>query len=208
MPGNNFNTAVAFFERNDFKFQIHRAKSVVHMSVTGKNGTWAVFVRCDDQADRFSIHSSAPVRVPEAKRQAVAEYLTRANWGMSIGNFELDFSDGEVRYKTSMDIDGIDLNENLIGMTFAVNNMSMDRYLPGLMAVIYSDVKPADAVQKVEDTPAMPTSDEIETAVRSLLEGITESDLSDAGKQSQSADNGDSALSHIARLFRRRHGKQ
>ena len=31
----------------------------------------------------------------------VSEVLVRANWGLSVGNFEIDVSDGEVRFKTS-----------------------------------------------------------------------------------------------------------
>ncbi len=37
---------------------------------------------------------------------AVAEFITRANFGIVIGNFEIDFSDGEIRYKTSIDVEG------------------------------------------------------------------------------------------------------
>ena len=37
-------------------------------------------------------------RGAEIKRQDIAEYLTRANYGMVMGNFEMDYSDGEIRY--------------------------------------------------------------------------------------------------------------
>lgn len=43
---------------------------------------------------------------PENKRLAVAEILTRANLGMIIGNLELAFVDREIRYKTSIDVEG------------------------------------------------------------------------------------------------------
>ena len=42
----------------------------------------------------------APVNVKESARPAVAEYLTRINYGLKVGNFEMDFSDGKVRYKS------------------------------------------------------------------------------------------------------------
>jgi hypothetical protein len=44
----------------------------------------------------------------------VAEFLTRANSGMVIGNFELDFADGEIRYKTSIDVEGDKLSYAII----------------------------------------------------------------------------------------------
>ena len=46
---------------------------------------------------------------PEEMRVPMAEFLTRANYGLRIGNFEMDFEDGEVRYKSSVDFEGIEL---------------------------------------------------------------------------------------------------
>lgn len=37
---------------------------------------------------------------------AVAEFIARGNFGIVIGNFEIDFSDGEIPYKTSIDVKG------------------------------------------------------------------------------------------------------
>jgi len=44
--------------------------------------------------------------VISSKRGAVAEFINRANYGIIIGNFEMDFADGEIRYKTSIDVQG------------------------------------------------------------------------------------------------------
>ena len=46
--------------------------------------------------------------------EAIAEFLTRTNYSMIIGNFELDFADGEIRYKTSIDVQGDFLRFELI----------------------------------------------------------------------------------------------
>ena len=50
-----------------------------------------------------------PIRVAEEQRQIVAELLARINYGLNIGNFELDMTDGEIRYKTSIDVEGGEL---------------------------------------------------------------------------------------------------
>ena len=49
-----------------------------------------------------SCYYSAPITVPEEKRTAISEFITRANYGLTNGNFEMDFSDGELRYKTTI----------------------------------------------------------------------------------------------------------
>src|SRR5215212_5325423 len=41
--------------------------------------------------------------VPPERREAVALLLTRANYGIYLGNFEMDLDDGEIRFKVSVD---------------------------------------------------------------------------------------------------------
>jgi hypothetical protein len=72
---------------------------------------------------------------------------------MIIGNFEMDFEDGEIRYKTSIDVEGDSLSSALIKRLVYANVMMMDAYLPGIMSVIYGDVEPKDAIAQVEGQP-------------------------------------------------------
>jgi hypothetical protein len=72
---------------------------------------------------------------------------------MIIGNFEMDFEDGEIRYKTSIDVEGDSLSSALIKRLVYANVMMMDAYLPGIMSVIYGDVEPKDAIAQIESQP-------------------------------------------------------
>lgn len=42
------------------------------------------------------------IKASEEQRADVNEYITRANYGLTNGNFEMDFNDGELRYKTNI----------------------------------------------------------------------------------------------------------
>jgi hypothetical protein len=88
--------------------------------------------------------------VPETKNLAIAEFIARANFGMIIGNFELDFTDGEIRYKTSIDVEGANLTFLQIKRLVYANVMMMDQYLPGIMSLLDSDVEPKDAIAQIE----------------------------------------------------------
>lgn len=43
-------------------------------------------------------------RVPPEKQTAAAELFTRINYGLPLGTFEMDFSDGEICYRTGIDL--------------------------------------------------------------------------------------------------------
>ena len=66
----------------------------------------------------------------------MAEFITRVNYGMVLGNFEMDYDDGEIRFKTSIDLEGAMLTDDLVKPLVYANCLMMDKYLPGIMQVI------------------------------------------------------------------------
>ena len=56
---------------------------------------------------QVAYYSLFPAVVPAERREAVVDFITRANVGLVIGNFEFGTDRGELRYKTSIDVRGI-----------------------------------------------------------------------------------------------------
>lgn len=145
-----FNSLIEFFEEDEWDFQWVEGMSVLSMGFSGKNGKWVCYAQAREKQQQFVFYSVLPVNAPDDKRLAVAEFLTRANYGMVIGNFEMDFDDGEIRYKTSIDVEGATLLASLIRQMVYANVIITDRYLPGLMSVIYGGKSAQDAIAAIE----------------------------------------------------------
>ena len=128
------------------------------MSFRGRNGEYRVVARVRGDFDQLMVYSFAPVSAPEASRMAVAEFVTRANYGMRIGNFELDLGDGEIRYKSSLDFEGVGLTPVMIRNVIYPAAQTLDRYFPGLIAVIAGARTPRAAVELVEQEIPPPNS--------------------------------------------------
>ncbi len=150
MIGSVFDAMVQFFKDDDWNFRQLEGKPILQMGFSGDNGSWACYARARDEQEQFIFYSIMETKVPEDKRQAIAEFITRANYGMIIGNFEMDFSDGEVRYKTSIDVEGGELTTTMFKNLVYPNVRMMDRYLPGIMRVIYGGATPEEAIQEIE----------------------------------------------------------
>ena len=148
--GQFFEEIVNFFEEDGWPFVQIEGEPLLQMVFQGENGKWTCYAKARDDPEQFVFYSVCPVNTPDSKRLAVAEFLTRANSGMIIGNFEMDFEDGEIRYKTSIDVEDDSLSCALIKRLVYANVMMMDAYLPGMMSVIYGDVTPIDAIAQIE----------------------------------------------------------
>ncbi|NES73010.1 MAG: YbjN domain-containing protein, partial [Okeania sp. SIO2D1] len=122
----------------------------LRMLFQGQNGKWTCYARTRVEQSQFVFYSICPVKVPKPKRRAVGEFISRANYGMIIGNFELDFVEGEIRYKTSTDVEGLTLTLALIKRLVYTNVMMMDEYLPGITSVIKGEASPEEAIAQIE----------------------------------------------------------
>lgn len=151
-----FNVLVEFFEEDEWDFQWVEGAPMLTMSFSGKNGKWQCFAQALEVQQQFVFYSMMPVNVPPEKRQKVAEFFTRVNYGLVIGNFEMDFDDGEMRYKTSVDVEGVELPPPMIRQMVYANILITDRYLTSLMRVIFSDISPEEAIAEA-DLSAMAT---------------------------------------------------
>ncbi len=145
-----FNTLVAFFEADDWPFDRVNDVQAIRTGFSGENGKWMCYAHAREEAQQFVFYSVLPANIPLPKRDLVAEFITRANYGMIIGNYELNYDDGEVRYKTSIDIEGAELSFPLVRQVVYQNVENMDRYLPGFMSIIYAGITPADAIARIE----------------------------------------------------------
>lgn len=145
-----FNTVIEFFEEDGWNFHWLEGMSVLSVPFTGKNGRWMCYAQAREEQEQFVFYSVSPINAPPERQTALANFITRANYGMIIGNFEMDHSDGEVRYKTSIDVEGDQLSAALVKQLVYANVIIMDRYLPGIMAVIYGDSDPASEIEKIE----------------------------------------------------------
>ena len=145
-----FETVVRYFTQEEWYFLKMDSRPTLQMSFNGSSGKWLCYANVNEEKGFFSFYSVCPINVPEERRSTVAEFLTRANYGLMIGNFEMDYRDGEVRYKTSLDVENAEINLALIGNLVNVNLLMMDRYLPGILMCIYGNESAEAAIQSIE----------------------------------------------------------
>jgi hypothetical protein len=149
--GQLFEAVVDYLTEDDWKFNVVKDDTALMLSFRGEAGSWQCFATVDEEKQWFTFYSILPSNVPEDKRVEIAEFITRANYGLVIGNFEMDYGDGEVRYKTSVDVEGGELSPKMIENLMRANLMTMDRYFAGVMGVLYGDRDPAEAIAEMEE---------------------------------------------------------
>ncbi|MFQ5410282.1 MAG: YbjN domain-containing protein [Anaerolineales bacterium] len=145
-----FEAVREFLERDGWPVTAIDGNSGLRTGFKGDNSEWACYAQVREEQNQFLFYSICPVSAPAEKRMTIAEFITRANYGMILGAFEMDFADGEIRYRTAVGVDGGEVTAALIRPAVYANVLTMDAYLPGIMNILYGDDSPDQAIKAVE----------------------------------------------------------
>ena len=148
-----FSTLIDYMEEEEWKYEILEGETIIRFHFKGRAGRLLCYGEVDEEKYWLIFYSYMPVNAPPDKMATVAEFLSRANRGMRIGNFELDFDDGEIRYKTSLDVEGGELTNKMIDNLLRANLHTMDRYFTGLMELIYGEKAASEIIKRIETPP-------------------------------------------------------
>lgn len=110
--------------------------------------------------DSYTVRAQCALHADSECRMRMAEYLMRANYGLILGNFEMDFEDGEILYKVTQNL-GEDIPteqdvENSVIMPLAM----FSRYGDGIIKVAFSLATPEEAIKEAESIEYQDEDDE------------------------------------------------
>lgn len=152
--GELLDTVEAYFESLQWNFERMAGAPVLRTGYAGQHGKYGCLAIADERSGLFTFQAFAPENVPEEARGKVAELIARLNWGYSVGSFGMDYGDGEVRFRTSVDVSGDRLSPALVENVVRANLMVMDATWPMLHAVMTSDLTPEAACEMLRPATA------------------------------------------------------
>ncbi len=143
----------SFLIDDDWKFDFDDERGIFRFGVAIesklKNLRYFIPVR----EDAYTVYAICQIEADSDDKdimKEMAEFICRANYGLRNGNFELDMSDGEIRYKTYVDCDGVIPSEEVVKGSIIIPAMMFDRYAPGLLDVMFKGATAEDAIAKCE----------------------------------------------------------
>ena len=133
--------------------------------------------------DEFLVFGICPIRADKKNAEMMArmaEFITRANYGLKNGCFEMDYSDGEIRYRSYVDCDGVLPSKMVVIDCIQVYASMFEQYASGIVSMIFTDKSPAKAVEECED--------DARSSIAQLLSQVED----DSDSQSDDAEGADS----------------
>lgn len=142
-----------FLDKHEWKYYFREDTGIFEFGLSIRGNLPNIKYLIDIKEDKVVVYGVCPVvgDTDDADQMAeMAEFICRANYGLMNGCFEFDFRDGEIRYRSFVDCEGITLSEDIIkNCIYCIAGM-YSRYTPGITDVLFRGSSAADAIAKCE----------------------------------------------------------
>ena len=119
------------------------------LSLNNKLGSCTMFI--DVREESIICYSNiAPKATDEKSKSSAMEYLTRANYGLRSGNFEIDLEDGSMRFKCYLEC-GQGIPDKIAVGRLLWSAGIWERYGDNLLAVLLGVKEPEQAIKDAEE---------------------------------------------------------
>lgn len=150
LMGQLFDEIVKFFEAEDWPVELQADALKLRTGYIGEQGRWRCYAVVDEEKAQVAFYSIYPEHALPERYAAVAEFLHRANFGLVLGNFEFDYDDGEIRFRTGMDVENVKVTLDLLVPLVYANVAQMNRYFGGLKQVLTTESTPEEIIRTIE----------------------------------------------------------
>ena len=149
------NAIKGFLVSENWRFSFNEKSGIFRFALGIGEKIKSIHYAINVKDDRYIVYAISPVSADPKDANmmaAMAEFVCRASYGLSNGNFELDFRDGELRYKSFVDCDGGAIpTRQIIKNSIYFPAFTFKHYTPGILAIIFNGASGEDAINKCKD---------------------------------------------------------
>lgn len=149
-----YETIATLFDRDGTPYRGDLDDGVILVEMTSEVGSWKMHIQVTETEDvrLVVIHSELPALIPVDSRSKVAELLTRINYGLVVGNFELGLEDGVVLFKTTLDLVDGDLTRAMFKRMFDLNGQTFNEFFAKILGLGFNGAVET-GLAEAEDRP-------------------------------------------------------
>lgn len=140
----------AYLKKKDWAFTYDAAQGIFSVEAELECKLGAALVIYQTKEDGFLCYTSLAEAAAPQMRAVVGEYLHRANYGLPNGNFEFDYDEGAIHYKTYFDCTQAPPTEQQLEESMAIGLTVVDYYGDGLYELLQGESQAKQLIDALE----------------------------------------------------------
>ena len=132
-----------------WKYRFYEQDGIIRysMNLSGRIRSAEGYLRI--RQNTFSGYMICPLHADPTNNRMItdmAEFLHRANFNMIQGNFELDFEDGQIRYKNTIHCGGVLPTRQMVDDAVDIPSTMLTRFSEGIVRILFGLSTPGEAL--------------------------------------------------------------
>ena len=145
-----FSTVNNFLEEDGWKFESFKDDGVLRAFFSSDTQEWELLTLVREELDQIIFYSHVTESTtPQHRRNEMCLLLNHLNNRTVYGAFEMDIDEGEVMFRTALDLVEVSPSYELIRNSLYTNLGTMERYHGALVALMKDDSVTAEVAATI-----------------------------------------------------------
>ncbi|MEA4901088.1 YbjN domain-containing protein [Desulfitobacterium sp.] len=131
---------------NGWEFVYDDKNEIFRLEIRGVNSDYHCFIIVDEEQESLLCNTHINEKVPFPKRLEICNFINRVNYELANGNFEMDMDDGEIRFRTFLDLENTEPSQEQLMNLIWNGSQSFDTYYPGIIKIICDGMTAEEAM--------------------------------------------------------------
>ena len=140
-----FQVLYKILSQNGWEFDFDDKNGIIKLDIRGISTNFHAFLLIDEEQESLLCNTHINQRIPYSKRLEVCDFMSRINYELVNGNFEMDLDNGEIRYRTFLDLADAEPSQDQVLNIVWNGVLGFDTYYPGLMKLVYGNLSAEEA---------------------------------------------------------------
>ena len=140
-----FQVLYEILNQNGWDFDFDTKNEIIRLQIRGVNADFHAFLLVDEEQESLLCNTHINEKIPHSKRLEVCDFMSRVNYELANGNFEMDMDNGEIRYRTFLDLSDAKPSKDQILNIVWNGVLGFDTYYPGLMKLVHGNYTAEEA---------------------------------------------------------------
>ncbi len=132
--------------QDGWEFEYDNKNKIIKLEIYGINTNFHTFFLVDEEQESLLCNTHISQKIPYFKRLEVCDFMSRVNYEVVNGNFEMDMDNGEIRYRTFLDLADAEPSKDQVLNIIWNGVHGFDTYYPGLMKLVHGDYSAEEAM--------------------------------------------------------------
>ena len=122
---------------NNAELQYSIDDEIFRFGIKGEHANFDVRIVCEEEMELLMTIVTCSMCVPKNKIDRMCRWVAEKNYGLTLGEFKLDTSDGELSYRITCPLDKGAVNEDIVTVAYTNALRTFDNSYEEIIKTIY-----------------------------------------------------------------------